>query len=208
MAKSLILKQLVNNEIDLEIVISRLMIIASDINNEKLYRWAENELNGYNSSDELPPYRKLGMDYITYSGINGKMHVTNQPIPLTAFSPDERELIGETPVFQSVRVLQQFAQQKKEENIGKDLTYLAESFFQRQGIRCTSIIMRYSYTDFIDILSSIRTKLISIFIKLDKEFGCLDNLDIDISGIDSKKLGTINTDLHSIVYMDNRTEVL
>lgn len=206
MAKSLILKQLVNNEIDLEIVISKLMIIASDINNEKLYRWAENELNGYNSSNELPSHRKLRMGYITYSSINGRMHVINQPIPLTAFSPDERELIGETPVFQNVKVLQQLAQQKKEEDIGKDLTYLAESFFQRQGIRCASIIMRYSYTDFIDILSSIRTKLISMFIKLDKEFGCLDN--IDISRIDSKKLGTINTDLHSVVYMDNRAEVL
>ena len=41
------IKQLANNEIDLEVALSRLMIIASDINNEELYKWAESELNGY-----------------------------------------------------------------------------------------------------------------------------------------------------------------
>lgn len=208
MAKSTILKELVNNEIDLEIAISRLMVIASDINNESIYKWAENELKGYKNNDDLPPYRKLGFGYITYSGINGRMKMTNQPMPLTVFSPEERELIDETPICQSVKALQKLAQQKEGQDLSVDLTYLAEVVFERLNIRCTSIKMRYSYTDFIDLLSNIRTKLISMFIKLDKEFGCLDNLDIDISKIDSEILSDINTNLHEIVYMDNRAEVL
>jgi hypothetical protein len=134
------------------------------------------------------------------------MQVTNQPIPLTSFTPDERKLITGAFVFESIRSLQQYAHQDK--SLIKDLTFLAESFFNRQGIRCTSINMHYDSTKFIDILSNIRTKLLSMFIKLDKEFGCLDELDIDIKGIDTDRLKDINDDLYSIIYTDDKAEVL
>ena len=47
MAKSKIIKELANNDISLEVALNRLMIIASDIENEELSQWAERELNGY-----------------------------------------------------------------------------------------------------------------------------------------------------------------
>ncbi len=50
MAKSRIIKELANNEISLEVAFNRLLIIASDIENEELINWATNELNGYSSS--------------------------------------------------------------------------------------------------------------------------------------------------------------
>jgi len=207
MAKSKILKELANNEIDLEVAVSRLMIISSDIGNEKLYKWAESELNGYTSSDNLPEYRNLEIGHIVYSGLNGRMLVTNQPIPITAFSSDELDLITGTSFPHSIRAIQQFAQQDKKEEISKDLTFLASSFSKRQGVRCTSIKMLYGSADVLSILSNIRTKLISVFIKLDKEFGCLDNLDVDIQGINAKKLDSINADLSSIIYSDDKAEV-
>ncbi len=58
---------------------------------------------------------------------------------------------------------------------------------------------------FLGILSAIRTKLLKIFIELDREFGCLDNLDIETN---DRKLEEINNKLNVIIYEDNSKFVL
>ena len=47
MAKSTIIKELANNQISMEVALQRLMIIASDLENEELSAWAEAELSVY-----------------------------------------------------------------------------------------------------------------------------------------------------------------
>lgn len=47
MSKSLIIKDLVNNNISIELVLSRLYIIACDLSNTELKDWSEKELIGY-----------------------------------------------------------------------------------------------------------------------------------------------------------------
>ena len=61
--------------------------------------------------------------------------------------------------------------------------------------------MNYSKEVFIGILSSIRTKLIELFIALDKEFGNLDDLDIDVNEKDLKKLNNV------IIFQDNSIQI-
>ena len=63
MAKSKILKELVNEEISLNIALKRLIVLAADINDNDLKEWAEKEINGYNADDEVPEYRKLCSHY-------------------------------------------------------------------------------------------------------------------------------------------------
>ena len=59
MAKSNIIKQLANNEVSVSTALNRLLIIASDIENDELYSWVDQELNGYEVYDNLPEYRKI-----------------------------------------------------------------------------------------------------------------------------------------------------
>lgn len=59
MAKSKILKELASNQTSLDVVLSRLIIIASDIEDIKLQEWALNELNGYSKNENVPEYRQL-----------------------------------------------------------------------------------------------------------------------------------------------------
>lgn len=208
MAKSKILKQLANNEIDIVVTLSRLMIISNDIGNDDLYEWSKNELNGYNLSDKIPSYRLLDVGQITYSGIKGMIQLKHNPIPITAFSPEERSLIANTTITQSVNAIQKLADPTNKEKVGRDLTFLAESFYKRQGIQCYSIYMNYGYSDFENILGQIRTKLLSVFIKLDKEFGCLDDLDVDVSLIESNRLENIKETLNATIYSDDKAEFL
>jgi len=206
--KSRIVKQLANNEIELDVAISQLMIIAFDIQNSNLFEWAKKELNGYTSKDELPIYRKLQSGNIYYNGINGVFKMTNQSIPITAFTKEECEGFSEVPIMHSIAALHQLSQQSNNNVIGKDLTYLAENIKKRTGIVCTKIIMKYENLDILNILNEIRTRLLEIFINLESEFGNLDDLDVDIGTITSDKLDTINLNVNTILYADDKQEIL
>ena len=64
--------------------------------------------------------------------------------------------------------------------------------------------MKFPKEMFLGILSAIRTKLLKIFIELDRDFGCLDNLDIDTNG---RKLEEINNKLNVIIFEDNSVTI-
>lgn len=205
MAKSKILKELVNNKIMLEVALSRLLLIASDINDNELMKWAQAELSGYNNDDTLPNYRILGSGYITYSGINCICTVNNLPLPIESFEDSIREALSKNYVRESVSVVQNYAIES-EKIMQRDLTFLAGEVYKRQRIKCTKISMAFDKNDFMQILSAIRTKLIEIFIKLEKEFGAktIDDLDVDIQG---KNIEDIKSSINNIIYNDNSVKI-
>lgn len=84
MAKSKIIKELANNQISMEVALQRLMIIASDLENEDLSAWAEAELHGYSRSDTLPKYRNIQSIHFVYSGINvaSKLRIVRLPLQM------------------------------------------------------------------------------------------------------------------------------
>jgi hypothetical protein len=106
MAKSNIIKQLANDEISIEVALNRLLIIASDIGNERLAEWAENELNGYTKEEIIPKYRKLRITDFIYTGINGNFQVTDAPLTLrNIFYADENDIAekcADTCILQGV----------------------------------------------------------------------------------------------------------
>ena len=75
MAKSKILKELVNEEISLNIALKRLIVLAADMNDNDLKEWAEKEINGYNTDDEVPEYRKICSHSFYYNGFPDKVGV-------------------------------------------------------------------------------------------------------------------------------------
>ncbi len=203
MAKSKIIKELANKEISLEVAFNRLLIIASDIGNTDLIDWATNELNGYSNDSKIPKYREGKMGHIVYSGINGHLQVRNQPLPLSVFDKEILDYIKVNYFDQDIATIGRFAFGNNGE-IGLDLTELAGNVYKNSSIQCISISMKFPKEMFLGILSVIRTKLLKIFIELDKNFGCLDNLDIDTNG---RKLKEINNKLNIIIYEDNSVTI-
>ena len=147
----------------------------------------------------MPKYREGRMGHIVYSGINGRLQVKNQPLPLSVFDKEILDYIKVKHFPQDIATIEQFAFGDNGE-IGLDLTELAGNVYKNSSIQCISISMKFPKELFIGILSAIRTKLLKIFIELDKDFGCLDNLDIDTNGRELKK---INNKLSIIIYEDN-----
>lgn len=206
MAKSKVIKELANNEITLEVALNRLLIIASDIENEELALWAEKELNGYSKDDNIPDYRVIKSTRILYSGINGSYQVKRQPLPL-------RELLGKEPEFfyvnfyEGIGMIEGSMKENKDDEYGIDLTYLAGTVYKMSGIQCLSITQVIPINSFNNMMNIIKTTLLKIFIKLDKSFGNLDDLDIDISTKDSHEVEKINTVINQYIYTDNSIKI-
>ena len=70
-----------------------------------------------------------------------------------------------------------------------DLTSLAFDIYENTGIKCSKIFQEYNKISLEHILSNIKSKLILFLIDLEKQFGNLDNLDIEENQltVDKKK---------------------
>ena len=204
MAKSKIIKELANNDISLEVALNRLMIIASDIENEELSQWAERELNGYKNMSDLPVYRIITNARFVYSGINGRFKVTHAPLPLA-------EMMGyknnEIPVNipDGIQALNESISGNVE--YARDMTSMAGVVYQKTGVSCTVILQIVPQNAIENILSTIKSKLLKVLIRLDKEYGSLDDLDIDISTKTPEEIHTINVAINNYIFEDRSIKI-
>jgi len=206
MAKSKIIKELANNSISLDVALSRLYIIASDIGNAELQQWAESELHGYRNN-KLPEYRYAKNTTFKYSGINGGYKVENAPLPLFQIMKNEDPSIFYLPIHDGISTIESYVNNQSEKEIGRDLTWAAGMVYEMSGIQCYSIKQIISLNVFEGILNSVKLLLMKIFIKLDKTYGCLDELDIDANGIPTEEVDATNVLINNYIYVDNSVSV-
>lgn len=207
MAKSKIIKALANNEISMETALNRLLIIASDLDNDSLADWAAAELHGYSKGMDIPEYRKKKSMHFTYSGINGGFQVTNIPFTYLEIIAEHDENAFDVPIIDSVSTLKGFIDNSDKQSYCRDYTYLNGYVYERTGIQCTSILQRVPLNFLQNILSEIKTRLLRILIKLDKEYGCLDDLDVDTSTKSPEEIAAINKVVNNYVFIDNSITV-
>lgn len=198
MTKSQLIKDIATNKVSLEESLQRLLIITSELDNEIIYGWIISELNGYNKDAIIPDYRKKISYRIVYSGFNGRVNMTNQTLPLHYFSKQFRNDIDEVTVNESIRVIENLVENR--ETIGYDLTAFASDIFENTGIKCYKIFQEFSNVSFQQLLSNVKSKLILFLLDLEKQFGSLDNLDIETENITSEKKEEAFNSFSEIVY--------
>ena len=207
MAKSKIIKELANNQISMEVALQRLMIIASDLGNEELLTWTETELQGYSPSDTLPEYRNIHSTYFVYSGINGGFKVTNCRFTFTNILEEKLSDIYNVPIRDRFSSLQNFIDSPGEQSYRRDFSMLNGYVLQRTGIQCTSIYQTVPLNFLQKIVSQIKTILMKIFLKLDKEYGGLDDLDVDTTAKTPDEVDAINKVVNNYIFIDNSVNV-
>lgn len=52
-------------------------------------------------------------------------------------------------------------------------------------------------------MSQIKTTLMNVFLKLDKEYGCLDDLDVDTTAKTPDEVAAINKVVNNYIFVDN-----
>lgn len=211
MAKSKIIKELVNEEISLSVALKRIIVLANDIGYVELKQWAEKELNGYNNDDEVPQYRHISSTSFTYDGIvGGRLSVRQTALNLNLLSTETVDKIIKCKVCDSITSVEKNAKISKGE-LAIDRSYLAGEVFKNSGgytgVQCTSITQNFAPSQFEAVVQAVSSKALEILMELDKEFGNLDNLDIGCDGHSKKKVEEIKHDIQVIINEDKSVTI-
>lgn len=198
MAKSQLIKDIASNKISVEEGLQRLLVITSNFDNSKINRWILSEINGYNHESSLPNYRKNIGYRLVYSGINGNFKMENQPLSLLYFSEQFREGINRNDIYINIKSIESII--KNDGTAGEDLTYLAPDVLKNTSIRCYKIYKEYSNLSLEQVLSNIKSKLILFLLDLEKQFGNLDNLDLEEGHITLEKADAVSNRFSEIIY--------
>ena len=205
MAKSNIIKNFINSNMDINTALQNLLAILYCLEDENLINWANKELSGYDSINELPEYRKL-KGRVMASYIVGNMKYSNAPFIISHLDDDIQENLININLYSSISTLEEM-KNKGESRIGKPIP--PEFYILLQENTNAHIIEASVNTDLSsinDVISKVRVKILKTLLFLEKEFGNLDELDIDISIKNKEELKNIVQHIHFNLY-DNSIKI-
>ena len=206
MVKSQIIKDLAQDRITIESALRRLLVISYELDNSELQKWIENELNGYTNNSIIPDYRKNVTYMIMYSGYNASTLIRQQPLSESYFDKELQDIIKTRVIKDGVNILENSIKSKSE--IIFNLIDFAGVVSHNSGglIRCIRLEQIISKTTFLQILSNVKTKLIQLLLELEKEFGLLDDIDIDLSDKRKDELREVNDKITNKIYFNGKSE--
>ncbi len=216
MAKSQIIKDLANSTVDTLTALKRAKVLFSELGNDDLLNWANYEIVGYPNSESLPDYR-ISMGILMGSYIRGSMsnHIkyNNVPLPLGQMPDDIKGNLLSIYFSEGVNALKQLLtnSNKSENQLGKTIP----SDFYPLIARYNNDPYMVIYTAQVvfgshlisDIISSIENRLLDAFILLEKEFGVLDDLELDATIKTPQEIKEIADKIIVIIYNDNSVKI-
>lgn len=201
-----IIESISGNSFSLTDALIKTKVLSFELKNEELKTWINNELNGY-PSEELPNYRVIPCQVIG-SISNGFHRATNYPIPLTALDKEEKEQIITVRLYQSISSLDDIV--NKGDNSKMVMNVPPEMYAYLSQDLDNGFVIEYarreiSKTQIIQILTSVRTKLLDFLLELREEFGNSDDITNFTKG---KGKETVNSIFSSSVFGNNTTIIV
>lgn len=210
MAKSRIIKELASRQVDISTVLLRTKVLLNDIGDQSLIDWINCELSGYPESDELPDYRVYqgilkGTFLLKYRNGRYEQH-TNVSIPLFQMPEDQKERLLSVYFYDGVDALNEIYSYSESDNpllekpIPADSFPYIEKYSGYSNMRILNASVLIDSTLALRVLSIIENKLLETLLLLEKEFGCLDELDIDTSSVNSYDKERIAEKINLIIF--------
>lgn len=216
MAKSEIIKELANSTIDTATALKRAKVLLSELEVPEISKWIDFEITGYPDNESLPSYR-IAKGNLIGSYYKGSLasHMTwnNVSIPLGDMPDDIKDSLLQVSFRQGADALKQLAKDcsLKEGHIGKSIP---ADIFPTIAMYNNDLYMMITSAKVVvgeqiinDIFSTVESRLLDILIALEKEFGNLDELDIDVSSKTSEDLKAITDRIILIMYQDQRVTI-
>lgn len=207
MSRSKIIKDLATGKVDMFTAMKILKILLLDFPKPEIEKWVNCELNGYLKTDHLPNYRKFNGD-IKADFFVGYTHFTGTRIPINQFPVDIRKSLVECTIYDSLSSILSI-KDMKEHHFAK---IIQPEFYKAlsKGTTIDSITSAMVYapnTAPTEILATVENRLLDIFCLLEKEFGNLDELDIDLASKSSEQIEDIGIKIVNIISVDNSVSV-
>lgn len=203
MAKSIIIKELANSSIDTATALKRLKILLLSLKKPKLDNWVNCELNGYKEIANVPDYRRF-RGQVTANFIIGNAYrmitYNNTPLPTTNLSKEIRDRIEEITFSEGITAIKEMEGQELGKSLPPEIYGVLTKGTNIDSI--TSASVRVSKIAPVEIISAVETKVLEILCVLEKEFGILDELDLDCSDKSEKAIDDISQRILNIIYVD------
>lgn len=215
MARSKIIQDLANSSVDTMTALKRAKVLLSELGNIELLNWITWEITGYPVDVTLPDYR-IRKGNLIGSYIKGSMasHMTwtNVSLPLGTMPDDLKDLLLSVQFREGVEALKQLSENTEGDGqLGKqipaDFFPAIASYNNDPYMFITSARVLVGQQYIRNIFSVIENRLLDILILLEKEFGNLDALDLDVSSKSPKELEEITNKIIVIVYNDHSVTI-
>ena len=217
MAKSQIIKDLANGTVDTQTALKRTKVLLQELDDEKLIEWINYEIEGYPSTDNLPEYRKIGGQlYGTYFKGSMANHMTynHVPLPLGDMPSDDVNMMLTTNITQGIEALKSMiAESEKGDGRGlskivpADYYPMIATYNKDPYMIIVTASVELNMPQIRNIFPKVENKLLDILRYLEKQFGNLDDLDIDVNSKSGKELKEIAKQIFLIIYNDQSISV-
>jgi len=216
MPKSKIIKELANGTVDTLTALKRTKVLLSGFDNKELNSWINYEIGGYPKDILVPQYRTV-KGHIKGSYFKGSMashmiwkHVS---IPLGKMPEELKNSLLVAEFREGAEALKQLAEvgDMSEKQLGReisaDLFPVIAQYNNDPYMIITEARLEVGNQCIHNIFSTIENRLLDILILLEKEFGILDELDIDVDiKTDIEKENIVNQ-LVVLMYNNNSVNI-
>lgn len=216
MARSKIIKDIANSSVDTMTALKRAKVLLSEIDNKEVNEWINCEIAGYPAEATLPDYR-LARGNLFGSYFKGSMvsHMkwTNVSIPLGKMPDDLQDTLLQIEFRQSVDSLQKLIESSKAKDaqLGKvvpaDFFPIIANYNEDPYMMITSAKVVFGEQCITNIFAVIENRLLDVLILLEKEFGNLDELDLDVTSKTPEDLKCIADRIILILYHDQSVTI-
>lgn len=216
MAKSKIIKDLANGIIDTQTALKRAKVLFSDLQNEDLLKWVNSELVGYEKVEDLPDYRIIeGTLFGSYfkGSMSQHMKWTNVSIPLGKMPEDIKAALLNVYFYDGIDALKGLAKKAEgnEGQLGKSISAdtfpIINKYNNDPYMIITSACSTIGSHNITNIISIVENRLLDALLLLEKEFGCLDELDLSYSEKTEVEIENIARKVAVIIYNDNSIKI-
>lgn len=205
MARSNLIKDFINSNMDINTALQNLISILYCLDDQVSINWANKELSGYDSDDELPKYRKL-KGRVMASFFIGYYEYSKRQFGIEHLDKDFKNNLLSVNVYSSVSTIADIKDKKGAtlvKAIPPELYALLQS---KSNAHITDATVDIDTGKVNDIISKVRAKILETLLFLEKEFGNLDDLDIDVSTKSQKELKNIVQHIQVTLY-DNSVNI-
>ena len=214
MAKSMIIKDIANGTIDTTTALKRAKILFAALENTELLNWVNYEISGYPFEAKLPDYRiergALKGSYFKGS-IASHMKWNDVSIPLGKMPPDVIDDFLRVPFYDGVNALKQLVDNSDNGQLARPIPADMFPYIAKYNndpymniVAARVVVSTHCVTN---MFSVIENRLLDALLLLEKEFGVLDDLDIDTTAKSPEEIDTIAKKVYVIVYNDKSIHI-
>ena len=167
-------------------------VLAARLGSEELSRWIDNELNGYESLDQLPSYRVLNVrSYGDFVGPFGRQ-MKNAPIPPGALPEELREGIQTSRISMPISTLTSLSTHESSSRLSWPpdvVSIYGERIYE--GMNCLIAWQLLPRSALVAILDTVRTRVLNFALEIEKEYPNAGEAAVNSNPVPEEKVSQV-----------------